>query len=249
MTFKLDDISTDAPDFLDKDHIKDETDILVEKINNYQNIMYAQWKYSLLIILQGMDASGKDGAVRHIFTGINPLGCKVISFKAPTPEEANHDFLRRIHRHTPEKGMIQIFNRSQYEDILVPTVEWLFDQESIEARYEQINNFEKLLTANNTIILKFYLHISAKEQKKRLQERMKDPHKYRKHNDGDRDSRKKWDDYMKVYDNIFEKCTTTPRHIIPSDQNRYKVNQIAKVIVEAFEKMELKWPGLETDMD
>lgn len=249
MPFKLDDISTDAPDFLDKDHIKDETDILVEKINNYQNIMYAQGKYSILIIFQGMDASGKDGAVRHVFSGVNPLGCKVISFKAPTHEEANHDFIRRIHRHTPEKGMIQIFNRSHYEDILVPTVEELFPEEIIDKRYEHINNFERLLTDHNTIVLKFYLHISAKEQKKRLKERMEDPHKFRKHNDGDRDSRKKRSDYMEVYENIFEKCNEIPRHIIPADQNWYKVNQIAKVIVEAFEKMDLKRPGLETEMD
>ncbi len=245
----LEDISTTAPDFLDKDNIKDETDLLVEKIDNYQNIMYAQGKYSLLIILQGMDASGKDGAVRHIFSGVNPMGCSVVSFKGPTEEELAHDYLRRIHQHTPKKWMIQIFNRSHYEDILVPTVEELLPQEVIDKRYEHINNFEKLLTDHDTIVLKFYLHISSKEQKKRLKERMEDPHKYWKHNDDDRDSRKKWDDYMDVYDTIFARCNEIPRHIIPSDDNRYKVNQIAKVIVETFEGLDLKWPDLETDDD
>lgn len=249
MAIDIEKISTDAPDFLDKDNVKDETDILVEKIWNYQNIMYAQGKYSLLIIMQGMDASGKDGAVRHIFTGVNPMWCSVVSFKAPTAEELDHDYLRRIHQHTPKRGMIQIFNRSHYEDILVPTVEKLFPEEEIEKRYEHINNFERLLTDNNTIVLKFYLHISSKEQKKRLKERMEDPHKYWKHNDDDRNSRKRWDNYMEAYNNVFARCNEVPWHIIPADQNRYKVNQIAKVIVETFESLDLKWPGLETDMD
>jgi len=244
---KLHDISTTPPDKVNKEDIKELTQELLEQIKKHQRIMYAQNKYSLLIILQGMDAAGKDGAVKDIFTGINPLGCRVFSFKAPTALEKEHDFLWRIHQVMPERGMIHIFNRSHYEDILVPAVENLFDKEIIERRYQHINNFEQLLQDNNTIVLKFYLHISNEEQKQRLEERLQNPYKFRKHNDGDRDSRKKWDEYITIYQNIFEKCNTIPRHIIPGDKNRRKVYQIAQIVVEHFEKLDLEWPKLETE--
>jgi PPK2 family polyphosphate:nucleotide phosphotransferase len=246
---QLDKIATIAGNKIDKEAIKAKTLKLHEKIVMYQRMMYAEGKHSLLIIFQGMDASGKDGSVRRIFSGVNPLGCNVVGFKKPTPIEIGHDFLRRIHQHTPERGMIQIFNRSHYEDILVPSVEKYIDKNHINARYDDINNFEKLLADHDTTVLKFYLHISRDEQLERLEERLHNPEKYRKHNDGDRDSREKWDAYMKVYHEIFEKTSTkhAPWHVIEADQNRWKVYQISEVIVKAFEKMNPQWPELETE--
>jgi len=247
----LDKLPTKAPDKLDKEKIKEETEKMHEKLIQYQRMMYAQGKYSILLILQGLDAAGKDGTVRRVFSGVNPLWCNVVWFKAPTPEELAHDFLRRIHKHAPERWMIQIFNRSHYEDILVPSVEWYLDEETIDKRYDDINNFEKLLTNNDTIIIKCYLHVSREEQKERLEERLHNPLKYRKHNDGDRESRKKWDDYRKVYHEIFKRTNTkySPWHIIKADQNRYKAYQVTKLLIDAFEnKMKLERPDLETEM-
>lgn len=242
-------ISTSPPKKLSKKKVKKETAQLLEKMHEYQKLMFAQEKYSLLIVLQGMDASGKDGTIRTIFSGINPLWCRVYGFKKPTSQEAAHDFLWRVHKNTPGNGMIHIFNRSHYEDILVPSVEKTFPAKVIEQRYEHINNFEKLVSSdNNTRILKFYLHISPEEQKKSLEDRMINPQKHRKHNDGDRDSRAKWDKYMKVYERIFKKCNDKPRHIIPSDKNWYKVNLVTKAILAELETMDLGWPELETDL-
>lgn len=243
----LDNIPTYPSDEVNKEDIKQITNSLLEQIKEYQRIMYAQNKYSMLIIFQWMDAAWKDGAVKNIFTGINPLWCRVFSWKAPNPEEREHDFLWRIHNHVPERWMIHIFNRSHYEDILVPTVKWLFPEEEIEKRYQHINNFEQLLLDNDTHVLKFYLHISPEEQKVRLKERLENPQKFWKHNDEDRESRKKWDEYRDVYHKIFDKCNTIPWHIIPADKNRWKVYQVAQVILEHFEQMNLKWPWLETE--
>ena len=242
-------ILTRAPEKLNKEKIKSETEKLIEAIAEKQKILYAQSKYSLLIILQGLDASGKDGVVTHLFEGMNPLGCKVKAFKKPSEEEFAHDFLWRIHAHAPENGMISIFNRSQYEDILVPTVEGYFTKEVIEKRYNQINNFESMLQENNTIVLKFYLHISHSEQTERLKERMTDPTKFWKHNDSDWTVAKKFDTYLKCYENIFDKCSTIPWHIIPSDQNWYKSFLIAKKIKESLDGLDLKWPLLETKLN
>lgn len=243
----LEKISTEPNKDIKKEDIKSLTESLLEQIRAYQRIMYAQKKYSLLIIFQWMDAAGKDGAVKDIFSGVNPLWCRIFSRKAPNQEELEHDSLWRIHKRVPERGMIHIFNRSHYEDILVPTVDWLFSKEIIEKRYDHINNFERLLLDNDTHVLKFYLHISPEEQKVRLKERLENPQKYWKHNDWDRESRKKWDEFRKVYHSIFNNCNEIPRHIIPADANRWKVYQIAKVIVEHFEQMDLKRPELETD--
>jgi PPK2 family polyphosphate:nucleotide phosphotransferase len=244
---QLKNITTLPPKDMEKDFIKEDTEILLEKIREYQRIMYAQKKYSMLIIFQAMDAAGKDGAVKDIFSGINPLWCRVFWRKAPTEIELEHDFLRRIHKSTPEKWMIHIFNRSHYEDILVPHVEWLLSKEIIEKRFTHVNNFEELLADNNTHVLKFYLHISREEQKERLEERLENPQKFRKHNDNDRESRKKRDEYTETYEQIFNNCTVTPRHVIPADKNRWKVHQIAQIIVSEFEKMDLQRPWLETE--
>lgn len=238
-------ISTRAPKNKDKESTKAKMQELTDRISELQNVLYAQSKYKLLIIFQGMDASGKDGTVKSVFKSVNPLGCRVQAFKSPTTEELSHDFLWRIHKHVPENGMIQIFNRSHYEDILVPSVHHLFDKKIIERRYEHINNFERLLKDSNTVILKFFLHISKEEQAERLNERKTNPHKFWKHNDRDSIEAESWNKYMKVYTEIFKKCSEASKwHIIPADQNWYRDHLVAKTIIKALEELPLKFPEL-----
>lgn len=243
----LNTISTRGPEKWDKEEIKLENREMIARIAELQRLLYADGTKSILLILQGVDAAGKDGTVRKIFSSVNPLGCRVQSFKAPTEEERAHDFLWRIHKVVPAKGMIHIFNRSHYEDILVPTVTKSMPLKELEKRYEQINQFEDLLESNGTSIIKCYLHISKEEQLSRLTERIENPTKHWKHNDGDWHSRKLWDDYMKVYETIFERCNQVPWHIIPSDRNWVKINYIAREILNVLENLDLKWPGLETE--
>lgn len=243
----LNTISTTGPEEWDKDQIKLENKELIDRIAELQKLLYADGSKSILLILQGVDASGKDGTVRKIFSSVNPLGCRVFSFKAPTEEERSHDFLWRIHKVVPGKGMIHIFNRSHYEDILVPSVTGSIPQKEIEKRFEQINQFEELLKANGTHIVKCYLHISKEEQLLRLTERIENPMKFWKHNDGDWQSRKLWDDYMKTYEAIFQKCNKVHWNIIPADRNWVKINYIARELLHVMENMDLKWPGLETE--
>ncbi|MFL5752403.1 MAG: PPK2 family polyphosphate kinase [Bacteroidia bacterium] len=245
---KLTDISTRAPKGLDKEKTKLKLPELNTRLSELQNVLYAQSKFKLLIIFQGMDASGKDGTVKSVFHGVNPLGCRVQAFKAPTEEERSHDFLWRIHKHVPENGMIQIFNRSHYEDILVPTVHQLFDRKTIEARYKHINNFEALLKDSNTIVLKFFLHISKEEQTERLNERKTNPTKFWKHSDRDSIEAKSWDKYMKVYNEIFKKCAEHAAwNIIPADQNWYRDYLVAKTIVKTLEELPLEFPKLQEE--
>ena len=239
---------TKSTESIDKKQFKKQSEILSQKIIAFQKKMNAEGKHSLLMIFQGMDASGKDGSVRRVLSGINPNGCIVKSFKKPTDEEYAHDFLWRVYQNTPAKGMIQVFNRSHYEDILVPSVLGFIPKEEIEKRYEMINNFEKMIESNGTTILKFYLHVSKEEQLERLQERVNNPEKHFKHKDGDWKTREDWDKYMEVYQTLFERCNNIPWHIIPSDQNWYKTNLISKVIVDAFEKMNMKWPELDSEL-
>lgn len=238
---------TKAPDYSQKAKIKDENEELLGEIIKYQKKMNAGGTHSLLIVLQGMDAAGKSGAAK-VLAGVNPSGISVKSFKKPTEHEIAHDFLWRIHKHTPAKGMIQIFDRSHYEDILVPSVEQYLPQQVIDTRYELVNDFEKLLTENNTTILKFYLHVSKDKQEERLMERVKNPEKHYKHNDGDWETRENWDEYMAVYEKLFKQCNDVPWHIIPSDNNWYKENLIAKQIIKAFENMDMEWPKLNSQI-
>ena len=240
-------ISTTPPKNVKKKKVKKETKKMLEQIKAYQRMMYAQWKYSILIILQWMDASWKDWAVRQIFSWINPLWCQVHGFVKPTQEEQDHDFLWRVHKKTPAAWMIHIFNRSHYEDILVPTVEGYATPKTIKQRIDHINDFEKLLIENDTYILKCYLHLSKDEQKERLEERLTIPRKFWKHNDNDRESRKKRDLYQDTYHMIFKKCDTVPWTIVPTDKNRWKVYCITKALIETFEAMSLERPELETE--
>ena len=216
---KLKKISTRAPKSINKKKTKDETDGMLSELDDLQNLLFAENKHSLLVVLQGMDASGKDGAIREVFGKLNPQGVTVQSYKVPTAEELSHDFLWRIHAHAPAKGLIQVFNRSHYEDILVTRVHKWCDDDTAKKRMDAINDFEKLLTLhNNTRILKFYLHISPEEQLERLKERTADPKKMWKYNEKDFEEAKLWNEYMRVYEECFSHCSYVPWHIIPTDQ-------------------------------
>ncbi len=245
-SFDLSKISTRAPEGLSKSETKDKTKELVVKLEELQNKLYAESKSSLLIILQGMDASGKDGAVREVFSSVNPQGVKVKSFKKPTEEELSHDFLWRVHKHTPAKGQIQIFNRSHYEDVLVTRVLGLTDDKTAKKRFEVINAFEELLQERGTKIVKFYLHISEERQKERFQERLNMKRKHWKFNPNDLKTAEHWPAYRKYYREVFENCgPKIPWTIVPSDQKWYKEYIIAKSITELLEGLNMEYPSLE----
>lgn len=242
---KLADISTRAPKELDKKEIKGQTLDILQELNDLQNLLYAEGKHSILIVIQGMDGSGKDGAIRNVFTSMNPQGVNVKSYKAPTPEELSHDFLWRVHQHSPAKGMIQIFNRSHYEDILITRVHKWCDDNTAKKRMEAINNFEQLMMGHNrTHILKFYLHISPDEQHDRLAERMKDPAKMWKYNENDFEEAKLWDIYMQMYEDCFNNCNNPPWIIVPADQNWYKEYIIASNLHSLLRGLDMQFPGL-----
>ncbi|HUS01497.1 MAG TPA: PPK2 family polyphosphate kinase [Chitinophagaceae bacterium] len=242
---KLNQVSTRADKDLDKKKAKERTAKLLEELNELQNLLYAESKHSLLVILQGMDASGKDGVIRNVFGHLNPQGVSVTSFKAPTGEELSHDFLWRIHHHTPAKGMIQIFNRSHYEDIVITRVHNWCDDATAMKRIQAINNWEEMLMQNNnTHILKFYLHISPEQQLERLEERMKNPEKMWKYNENDYKERELWDEYMKMYEEAFANCNQPPWNIIPSDQNWYKEYLITNKVYDTLKNLEMKFPEM-----
>jgi PPK2 family polyphosphate:nucleotide phosphotransferase len=244
-TIQLKDIDTRAPKEADKKETKEKLEKILEELDALQNLLYAESKHALLVVIQGMDASGKDGTVRNVFGKLNPQGVLVTSFKEPTKEELAHDFLWRIHRHAPAKGMIQIFNRSQYEDILITRVHKWCDDETAKKRMKAINDFERLLHQHNdTKILKFYLHVSPQEQHRRLEERIKDRTKQWKYNDADFKEAKFWDDYMKMYEDCFRYCNEIPWTAVPSDQNWYKEYVIASAVRNTLHDLKMKFPGL-----
>lgn len=236
-------ISTEAPAKFSKLTASKELKHLQKQLYTLQNLLYAEGKYSLLIILQGMDSSGKDGTIRNVFSCVNPQGCNVKSFKSPTTEELQHDFLWRIYANLPERRMIQIFNRSHYEDVLFPVVHKQIDKKEIEERYNVINNLEEHLKNNNTIILKFYLHISQKEQKIRLGKRLTVPEKKWKYNPEDKKEAEKWFEYMDAYQSVFEQCSkASPWIIVPSNDKWYRNYLVAKTIVKTLESLKMKYP-------
>ncbi len=233
-------------------HHRDEAKADLERdrarLFDLQEILYAQARHSLLIVLQGMDTSGKDGVIRHVMSGVNPQGCQVVSFKQPTPEELSHDFLWRIHRHTPARGQIAIFNRSHYEDVLVVRVHNLVPPAVWRRRYDQINEFEELLAdQGGTTILKFFLHISKEEQKERLQARLDDPTKQWKFRVGDLKERALWDEYVAAYEEALSRCSTqvAPWFIVPANRKWYRNVVVARIIVEALEGLDLRYPDPE----
>lgn len=228
----------------DKDKAKLLTAEDAVKIDELQNTLYAEGKRSVLVVLQGIDCSGKDGTVRAVFNTSGPIGVQLASFKAPTDEELAHDYLWRIHKHVPPRGMIGIFNRSHYEDVLVVKVRGFASPEAIEKRYDEINNFEKMLTQNGVTVLKFMLNISKEEQATRLQERIDDPAKRWKFNPADLDDRKLWDQYMAAYEVALKRCSTdhAPWHVIPGDRNWVRNYVIGKIVRETLEEMNPRFP-------
>lgn len=206
--------------------------------------LWADQRFSLLVILQGMDASGKDGTVRKVFAGVNPLGCRVFSFKRPTPEELGHDFLWRVHARCPRRGEVVVFNRSHYEDVGIVRVHDLVPKKTWSARFDQINDFERLLHASGTRILKFFLHISRAEQKERLLERIHDPLKAWKMELGDIEERAHWSAYMKAYSEAISRCSTrqAPWFVVPADKKWYRNLVVSQAIIHELESLDLRPP-------
>jgi PPK2 family polyphosphate:nucleotide phosphotransferase len=217
---------------------------LNEKLRQLQEMLYAEHKMKVLVILQAVDTGGKDGVIHRVFEGVNPQGVQVAHFGVPTPEEQDHDFLWRHHNRVPGKGELVIFNRSHYEGVLVERVHKIVPEEVWKRRYREINDFERLLSEEDTVILKFYLHISKDEQKKRLEERLADPTKNWKFSSNDIPERKHWEEYMIAYQEALTKTSTdwAPWHLIPSNHKWYRDLVVSRIIVKAMEKMDLHYP-------
>lgn len=241
----------DKSAFDDKDEGKALTKQLNKELEELQELLYAEAKHKVLIVLQAMDTGGKDGTIRHVFEGVNPAGVNVASFKAPTPEELSHDFLWRIHKRTPSKGEMVIFNRSHYEDVLIVRVHELAPEAVWRQRYDHINQFEQLLVDEGTTILKFYLHIDKDEQKERLQARLDEPHKRWKFAKGDLKERKLWPQYMAAYEEMLSKTSTesAPWYIVPANRKWYRDLVISQVIVDKLKALNMQYPQPEEDLE
>jgi PPK2 family polyphosphate:nucleotide phosphotransferase len=228
----------------DKEETNAKSDKLCGKLTDLQELLFAEHTHKLLVLLQGMDTSGKDGTVRHVMSGVSPQGVRAVSFKKPTEAELEHDFLWRIHAQVPALGEIVLFNRSQYEDVLVVRVHQLVHEKIWRKRYAQINEFERMLTESGTTILKFFLHISRDEQRKRLQARLDDPTKRWKFQHGDIEERKLWDDYVKAYEDALQKTSTewAPWTVVPADKKWFRNYVVAKTIVDTLEDFDMKYP-------
>lgn len=229
-----------------KEAAEAEMERLKERLAELQDILFAQKKHSLLVILQGMDTSGKDGTVKHIFGGINPQGFTVTSFKKPSLEEAAHDFLWRVHQKTPPKGYISAFNRSHYEDILVPRVHGGMTEEERHRRFKHIRHFERMLTEEGTTIIKLFLHISKEKQLEKIQERLHAPRKHWKFDASDLEERKYWEDYQKEYEHLLKKSSTAeaPWYWIPANRRWYRNYTALSIVVQTLEKLDLSYPQL-----
>ena len=214
------------------------------ELGTLQELLYAEGKHKLLIVLQAMDTGGKDGTIRHVFRSVNPQGVKVASFKVPTLKELSHDYLWRVHQQTPGKGEIAIFNRSHYEDVLVVRVHELVPEGVWQRRYQHINDFERLLADEGTTILKFFLHISKEEQKDRLQSRLDEPEKRWKFDMGDLRDRERWDDYMEAYEDVLSKTSTewAPWYVVPADRKWYRNLVVGSVLISTLESLDMAYP-------
>lgn len=221
-----------------------------EKLAVLQQKLYAEKRHKMLVVLQGMDTSGKDGTIKHVFHTINPLGVKVVNFKHPNDTELAHDYLWRVHHNAPETGQIAIFNRSHYEDVLIVRVHNLFPKDVWKKRYDHIVHFEKMLIDEGTVVRKFFLHISKDEQRRRLQERLDNPNKQWKFEHGDIDERKLWDDYQKAYEDAIAKTSTeaAPWYVVPSDRKWYRNLIISKVLIDTLEDLDLHYPEPSPDL-
>ena len=229
----------------DKKSAAEETEAIAPKLDQLTYRLYAENRRSLLLVLQGMDTSGKDGTIRHVMTHVSPLTVQAHAFKAPSEEELDHDFLWRIHNHVPRRGNVGIFNRSQYEDVLVVRVHSLVPKEVWQQRYDAINDFERLLAEGGMTIVKCFLHISKDEQKERLEARLTDPTKYWKFSIKDLEERKLWDDYQSAYEDALTRCNTkhAPWHIIPADRKWYRNLCISRILIDTLEKMDPQFPA------
>jgi PPK2 family polyphosphate:nucleotide phosphotransferase len=231
-------------DYLSKDETKAELKRIGKRLQELQEVLWAEGKHALLLVFQAMDAGGKDGTIKQVMRGVNPQGCQVTSFKVPTEEELDHDFLWRIHKATPRRGYIGIFNRSHYEDVLVVRVHDLVPEAVWRQRYEQINHFEKLLADSGTTILKFFLYISKEEQKERFEARLRDPRKNWKFSSKDVEERSFWDDYMDAFEDALSRCSKpwAPWFVIPANRKWYRNLVVSQIIVEALEKLDMRHP-------
>ena len=243
--------TADTGKFKDKSDAAQSTASNLDRIRKLQGLLYADAKKALLIVIQAMDTGGKDGAIEHVFSGVNPQGCDVTSFKQPTHLEAAHDYLWRTHAAAPRRGMIGIFNRSHYEDVLVVRVHDLVPKAVWSKRYEQINHFEQLLADEGTTIIKFFLHISKDEQKRRLQSRLDDRKKHWKFDANDLRERARWDEYQSAYEDALRKCSTAdaPWYIVPSDHKWYRNWVLGDTIARTMKKMDLKYPPAPEGLD
>jgi PPK2 family polyphosphate:nucleotide phosphotransferase len=228
----------------DKDEGKKRHVDLLEELTSLQERLYAEGKRSVLLVLQGLDASGKDGTIRHVFTGVNPQGCRVTSFKAPTPTELAHDFLWRVHAECPSQGMIAIFNRSHYEDVVTVGVLGLAPKEVWRRRPKRIVEFERLLVEQGTAVLKCFLHVSAEEQEKRFHERMSDPTKRWKYNPKDEETNRRYGEFTAAYEEAISATSTdfAPWYVVPADRNWVRNLAVATVIVEALRRLDPRFP-------
>ncbi|HEX9385360.1 MAG TPA: polyphosphate kinase 2 family protein [Anaerolineales bacterium] len=234
---------------------REQARIEIEKLNHrleqLQEVLYAEHKHKVLIVLQAMDTGGKDGAIRHVFEGVNPNGTRVANFKEPSEEEKDHDYLWRIHKQVPAKGEIVIFNRSHYEEVLIVRVHKLVSPDVWKQRFDQINAFEQILAENRTTILKFYLHIDKDEQKKRLQARLNDPNKHWKFRKGDLEERKLWPEYMQAYEDVLNKTSTAgaPWFIVPANHKWYRDLVISSVLIETLAGLKMKFLEPEENLE
>lgn len=235
---------------LDKEATRAKTLQLCQRIGELQELLNANASHALILLLQGMDTSGKDGAARRVLEFVNPAGVETASFKSPSAEELAHDYLWRIHKAVPRYGNIGVFNRSHYEEVLIVRVLKLQRERVWRARYDQINAFEKHLAENRVILLKFFLHVSKAEQAERLQARLDDPHKNWKFETADLAMRAKWPQFQRAYEDVLNRCSPAgaPWHIVPGDRKWYRDFVIARTVVDALEKLQLQWPRPRADL-
>jgi PPK2 family polyphosphate:nucleotide phosphotransferase len=234
----------------DKDAAKAKTERSIARLDELQYLMYADHRWALLVVLQGMDGAGKDGTIRHVMGGLNPQGCRVTSFKTPSAEELHHDFLWRVHHVVPPRGDIAIFNRSHYEDVLIARVRKLVPKDVWSRRYDHINRFEQLLTDSGVVIVKLFLHISREEQRQRFEERLNDPTKQWKLSPSDFEDRKYWDDYTSAYEEALSRCSTreAPWFIVPANKKWLRNAAVSQILVETLEALDMRFPKPSFDL-
>ena len=247
---RLKDFDPDYCAGLDKAETKEKTEDYTRRIGDLQDLLYANSRHAVLLVFQGLDASGKDGAVRSVLEHVDPIGVETANFKVPSDEERAHDFLWRVHKAVPRFGNIGVFNRSHYEAVLAERVLKIVPQKVWRQRYEQIVDFERMLVKNNVVLLKFFLHISKEEQAERLRERLCEPHKLWKFSRADLETRKLWDDYMEAYEDAINATSHSCArwHIVPANRNWYRDFVVARTVVEAMEGLKFKWPKPKEDL-